>query len=399
MKLSKKALEIQFSPIRKFHPYSVEAKEKGKKVYHLNIGQPDIKTPSAFFDAIKNNSMDVLAYAPSQGLLDLQIAISKYFKDKNMDFEPEEVIVTQGGSEALTMVFTSILDKDDEVIIAEPYYTNYHTFVKNAGGKIVPITTKVEENYKYAERSKIEPLITSKTKALSIVNPGNPTGSVLTLEEMELIADIVIENDLWLIADEVYREFVYDNKEMNSFGKIERIKDRLIIVDSVSKRFSACGARIGCLVTKNKDILDSALKIGQSRLSCPTLDMIGSEALYNLDSSYFNEIRKEYEKRRDALFEELMKIDGIVCHKPAGAFYMMAKLPVESAEDFLVWLLTEFEDNGETVMFAPMEGFYATDGLGKDEIRIAYVLKEEEMVRAAELIRIGLQKYKELGNK
>ncbi|MGN0711388.1 MAG: pyridoxal phosphate-dependent aminotransferase [Anaerovoracaceae bacterium] len=399
MRLSQKVQDMQFSPIRKFNVYAIEAKAKGKKVYHLNIGQPDIKTPKAFMEAVRGFDSEVLAYAESGGLVQLQDAIAKYFSRFGMNIERKNVMITNGGSEALSMIYTCLLDYQDEVLVPEPFYTNYQTFIAQAGGKLVPITTTAEEGYKFAFADRIEKLITDRTRAISLVNPGNPTGTILSHEEMRVIADVAKKHDLWIIADEVYREFVYDGKDMSSFGQFEDVEDRVIIVDSVSKRFSACGARIGCIVSKNEELMSNTMKLAQGRLCCPTLDMIGATALYELDPSYFNEVKVEYEARRDAAYEEIMKIPGVVCNKPGGAFYMMVKLPVESAEDFLVWLLTEFDDNGETVMFAPIQGFYATKGLGKDEIRIASVLKKEDLVRGCELIRLGLEKYKALGHK
>ncbi len=399
MKLSQKVQEMQFSPIRKFNVYAIEAKAKGKKVYHLNIGQPDIKTPKAFMEAVKNFDSEVLAYAESGGLVQLQDAIAKYFQRFGMDIQREDVLITNGGSEALSMIYTCLLDYGDEVLVPEPFYTNYQTFISSAGGNIVPITTNAEEGYRYAFADRIEKVITDKTRAISLVNPGNPTGTILSREEMRVIADVAKKHDLWIIADEVYREFAYDGREMTSFGQLEDIKERVIIVDSVSKRFSACGARIGCIVSKNEELMANAMKLAQGRLCCPTLDMIGATALYELDPSYFNDVRAEYESRRDAVYEEIMKIPGVVCQKPGGAFYIMVKLPVESSEDFLVWLLTEFEDKGETVMYAPIQGFYGTKGLGRDELRIAYVLNKEDLVRGVELMRLGLEKYKALGHK
>ncbi|QHI73734.1 pyridoxal phosphate-dependent aminotransferase [Aminipila terrae] len=399
MKLSKKVQAMQFSPIRKFNVYAIEAKAKGKKVYHLNIGQPDIKTPKAFMEAVKNFDSEVLAYAESGGLVQLQDAIANYFNRFGMSIERKDVLITNGGSEALSMIYTCLLDYGDEVLVPEPFYTNYQTFISAAGGNVVPVTTNAEEGYRYAFADRIEKVITDKTRAISLVNPGNPTGTILTRDEMRVIADVAKKHDLWIIADEVYREFAYDGREMTSFGQMEDIKERVIIVDSVSKRFSACGARIGCIVSKNEELMSNAMKLAQGRLCCPTLDMIGATALYQLDPSYFNDVRTEYESRRDAVYEEIMKIPGVVCQKPGGAFYIMVKLPVESSEDFLVWLLTEFEDNGETVMYAPIQGFYGTKGLGKDELRIAYVLKKEDLVRGVELMRLGLEKYKALGHK
>ena len=393
MKLSNKVESMQFSPIRKFNPIAQKAKDAGKKVYHLNIGQPDVETPQCFMDAIKNYDSKVIAYAESGGLTVLQDAVTEYFKNYNMDIERRDMIVTTGGSEALNMTFLSILNEGDEVLIAEPFYTNYHTFATAAGGKVVPITTKAEEGYHYAKREQIEPLITEKTKAICCINPGNPTGTVLTRDEMKLIGEIAKEHDLWIIADEVYREFAYDGREATSFGQLDEFKDRVIIVDSVSKRHSACGARIGLLISKNEEFMKNVMKIAQGRLCVSTVDQIGAAALFRLPLSYYDEVKAEYCGRRDVVYEELMKIPGVVCQKPGGAFYMTAKLPVDNIEDFLMFLLTEFEDNGETVMFAPAEGFYATPGLGKDEMRIAYVLNQADMRRGVELIRLGIEAY------
>ncbi len=399
MKLSEKVLSMQFSPIRKFNVYAIEAKAKGKKVYHLNIGQPDIKTPKAFLEAIKNYDSEVLAYAESGGRVELLDAIAAYFARFDMKVERKNLLITNGGSEALSMIYTSILDPDDEVLIAEPFYTNYHTFATAAGGKLVPITTSAEDGYFYADAAKIEKVITPKTKAISLVNPGNPTGTILSRDDMRVICDVAKKHDLWIIADEVYREFAYDGREMTSFGQYADVEDRVIIVDSVSKRFSACGARIGLIYSKNEELMSNLMKIAQGRLCCPTLDMVGAEALYKLDPDYFKDVKVEYEHRRNVVYDELMKIPGVVCQKPGGAFYIVVKLPVESTEEFLIWLLTEFDDNNETVMFAPVAGFYGTPGLGKDELRIAYVLNEHDLVRGVELMRLGLEKYKATGHK
>ena len=327
-------------------------------------------------------------------MAELQDAICDYFKAYGMDFERDEVMVTNGGSEALTMVFNSILDPGDEIITAEPFYANYQTFVTTADGVIVPMTTRAEDGYDYADAELIESAITDKTRAIICTSPGNPTGRVLSMDDIRLIGELAIKHDLWIVADEVYREFAYDGKDITSFGMVPEIRDRVILIDSVSKRFSACGARVGCIVSKNKDLMDSVMKIAQGRLCCPTLDQIGAAALYRLDRSYYDKAREEYEARRDAVYDELMKIPDIVCRKPGGSFYIMAKLPVDDIEDFLMFLLREFDDNGETVMFSPAEGFYATPGLGKDEIRIAYVLNRDDMRRGVELIRLGLEQYK-----
>ena len=393
MNLSEKVLAMQHSPIRKFNPIAQKAKDAGKKVYHLNIGQPDIETPACFMNAIKAFDEKVIAYAESGGVTLLQDSISDYFKQYGMDYGRENIIVTNGGSEALSMIFISILNPKDEVLIPEPFYTNYHTFATMADGVVVPVTTTPEEGYHYADVAKIEAAITPNTKAICCISPGNPTGNVLTLEEMKLIGEIAERHDLWIIADEVYREFAYDNRDLTSFGMIKELEDRVVIVDSISKRFSACGARIGCIVTKNRNLLDNLMKIAQGRLCSPTVEQIGAAALYKLPKSYYDEVRAEYEARRDTVYDELMKIPGVVCQKPGGAFYLTAKLPVDDVEQFLMFLLTEFDDNGETVMFAPAEGFYATPGLGREEMRIAYVLNQKDMARGVELIRLGIEAY------
>lgn len=393
MELSKRILSIQHSPIRRFYTYANQAVKDGKKVYYLNIGQPDIKTPEVFFDAISDFKAKVLEYAPSQGIPGMINAIKKYYARYGMNFADDEILITTGGSEAIQFVLSTILNPGDEVIVVEPYYTNYGTFITAADGKMVPITTIAEDGYYYAKKELIEKAITDKTKAMLVTSPGNPTGNVLNKNEMRVICDIAKEHGIFIIADEVYREFVYDGKQMASMGEFEDAAQNVIIIDSISKRFSACGARIGCIVTKNKELYSNILKLCQGRLSVATLDQVGAAALYDLDPSYFDEVKKEYERRRDAVYEALMKIDGVVCKKPAGAFYITVKLPVENAEDFLVWLLTEFDVDGETVMFAPAEGFYVTPGLGKNEIRIAYVLNEKDLVKSAEIIRLGIEKY------
>lgn len=393
MKFSSRVQEMQFSPIRKFNPIATKVKAAGKKVYHLNIGQPDVETPECFMGAIKAYDEAVIKYAESGGVTALQDAVIDYYKPYGMNFERGDMIVTNGGSEALTMAFLTLVNPGEEVLVAEPFYTNYHTFLTTAGGKIVPITTKAEDGFTYATREQIEPLINEKTRAICCITPGNPTGNVLTLDEMKLIGEIAKEHDLFIIADEVYREFAYDDREVTSFGMLPEYADRVIIIDSVSKRFSACGARIGLLISKNKEFMSNAMKIAQARLCVSTVDQIGSVGLFRLPQSYYEEVKAEYCGRRDAAYEEIMKIPGTVCRKPGGAFYMTVKLPVDNVEDFLMFMLEEFEDNGETAMFAPAEGFYATPGLGKDEMRIAYVLNQADMRRGVELIRLGIEAY------
>ncbi|MBQ3552338.1 MAG: pyridoxal phosphate-dependent aminotransferase [Clostridia bacterium] len=398
MKLSDKVQLCNLSPMRKFHPYAVDAVKRGRKIYHLNIGQPDIETPPAFFNAIRNFEQDVLEYAPSPGIPKLIHEIQKYYANIGIDYQQDEILITTGGSEALQMLMLSILDNGSEVIIPEPFYPNYNTFVRSAGGVICPLTTTPEEGYHYADREKIEALINENTRAIMFTNPGNPTGAVLTHDELRMLADIAKEHDLYLIGDEVYREFVYGGEPLMSIGQIAGIEDNAIIIDSVSKRFSACGARIGTIISKNKALMQQLLKFCQARLSVATLDQIASAALYSVDGSYFDAVREEYKLRRDTCVKKLHDIPGVVCSEPKGAFYLMAKLPVDSADNFQKWLLTDFEDNGETVMFAPGDGFYATPGKGSNEIRIAYVLKQEKLERAMDLLALGIKAYNARNN-
>ncbi|AMJ40330.1 pyridoxal phosphate-dependent aminotransferase [Anaerotignum propionicum] len=399
MKLSDRVQAMQNSPIRKFNPMAAEAKAQGTKIYHLNIGQPDIVTPSVFMESIKGFDQKVLAYAESPGLPELQDSIIDYFKTFDMSLDRKDILITSGGSEALTLVFLSLINPGDEVIVAEPYYTNYLTFIQAADGVIKPVTTYAEDGYKYAYMDRLEAAVTEKTKMISIVNPGNPTGCILSREDMRVICDFAKKHDLWILADEVYREFAYDGREMTSFGQYEDVADRVIIIDSISKRFSACGARIGCLISKNADLMANVMKIAMGRLCCPTLEMVGATALYKLDPAFFSEVRAEYEKRRNVSYEALKKIPGVVCEQPGGAFYITCKMPVENTEDLLVFLLKEFRENNETVMYAPAEGFYATPGLGKNELRIAYILNAEDMARGIELLGKGIEAYKAAGHK
>ena len=395
MKFSSKALRCQQSPMRKFHPYAVAAAAAGKKIYHLNIGQPDIQTPKQLFDAVRNFHEPTLAYAPSPGIPALIDAICSYYARIGVTLDAGNVLVTTGGSEALQIACNCILDDGDEIIVPEPFYPNYHTFVTTAGASIHPLHTKPEEGYFFADRAKIEACITSKTKAIMITNPGNPTGTCLTREEMKMILDVAAEHDLYLIADEVYREFAYETGELLSFLQFGYGYENLILIDSVSKRFSACGARIGCLISRNVEFMAQALKYCQARLSVATLDQVAAAALYSVGPEYFAAVREEYHRRRDTVVRKLHEIPGVVCECPKGAFYLMAALPVDDAEKFQQWLLEEFDDHGDTVMFAAGGPFYATPGKGLNEIRIAYVLKQEDLERAMDLLALGIQKYNE----
>ena len=395
MKFSSKALRCQQSPMRKFHPYAVAAAAAGKKIYHLNIGQPDIQTPPQLFEAVRSFHEATLAYAPAPGIPSLIDAIRGYYARIGVTLDAGNVLVTTGGSEALQIACNCILDDGDEIIIPEPFYPNYHTFVTTAGASIHPLHTKPEEGYFFADREKIEACITSKTKAIMITNPGNPTGTCLTRDEMKMILDVAVEHDLYLIADEVYREFAYETGELLSFLQFGYGYENLILIDSVSKRFSACGARIGCLISRNVEFMAQALKYCQARLSVATLDQVAAAALYSVGPEYFAAVREEYHRRRDTVVRKLHEISGVVCECPKGAFYLMAALPVDDAEKFQQWLLEEFDDHGDTVMFAAGGPFYATPGKGLNEIRIAYVLKQEDLERAMDLLALGIQKYNE----
>ena len=399
MRYSERITTMQSSPIRKLAHIASSAKAKGIKIYHLNIGQPDIKTPKVFFEAVKNFNNEVLEYAVSPGLPELISSLQQYYTTYNMDFESDEILVTNGGSEALLFALMATCDPKDNILVPEPFYSNYNGFSQSINVNITPITTKAEEGFHLPSKEKIQSLITSKTKAILISNPGNPTGTVYTKKELYMISEIAKENDLWIISDEVYREFVYDGLEYTSFGNIKEVEDRVIIIDSVSKRYSACGARIGSIASKDKTIIAGILKLCQGRLCVSTLDQVGSVELYNTPSSYFTEVNNEYKNRRDVLYNELIKVKGVICKKPAGAFYIVAKLPIENAEDFVIWMLTDFNKDGETVMACPAEDFYATPGLGRDEIILAYVLKEDDLHKAAIILKEGLEKYLELKNK
>lgn len=392
MNISKRIQSVPPSTIMELLTFAEKAKNQCKKVYHLNIGQPDIITPEGFFQAIREYKGEVLEYALSEGLPELIEAIRKYYINYNLDFKNDEILITNGGSEALLFTILTICDEGDNVLVPEPFYSNYFNFSKSVGVNINPFTTLAENGFHLPNKNEIVSKINDKTKAILFSNPGNPTGVVYTREELEMIADIAFEHNLWIIADEVYREFVYDG-EYTSIGTIERVKDRVIIVDSVSKRYSACGARIGSLASKNKPFMEGILKLCQARLSVPTLEQIGAIELYKTDNSYLKEVKEEYRKRRDVLYNELIKIPGIICKKPSGAFYIVAKLPVKNADDFTKWLLSDFDKEGETVMPCPAEGFYQTSGLGVDEIRLAYILNTKDLSKAAILLKAGLEAY------
>lgn len=381
------------SPIRKLVPYAEGAKKKGHKVYHLNIGQPDIKTPEVALNAIKNNAIEILEYSHSAGFESYRTKLSNYYKNHGLPINTEDIIITTGGSEALLFAMGSTMDNGDEIIIPEPFYANYNGFSTASGVNVVPVISTIDEGFALPPISAFEKLITPKTKAILICNPGNPTGYLYSKEEILQLAEIVKKHDLFLIADEVYREFIYDGDEHFSVMNVPGIEQNAIMIDSVSKRYSMCGARIGCIVSKNKEVMATAMKFAQARLSPPTYAQIASEAALDTPQSYFDDVINEYKERRDTLISELNKIDGVKVATPKGAFYCIAKLPVKSADDFAKWLLDSYDNNGETVMVAPAAGFYSTPNVGLDEIRIAYVLKKEDLVRSVEILKDALAKY------
>lgn len=393
--ISLKGQSMPQSPIRKLVPYAEAALKKGKRVYHLNIGQPDIKTPQIALDAVKIHSLDILAYTRSEGSEEYRIKIAGYYAKQHIQVTHEDIIVTTGGSEALLFAFGSVMDSDDEIIIPEPFYANYNGFSTASNVKVIPVISKIDDNFALPPISEFEKLITPKTKAILICNPGNPTGYLYSEDEIKQLAALVKKHDLFLIADEVYREFAYDGRSHYSILQEEGLEEHAIMIDSVSKRYSMCGARIGCLVSRNKQVIQTALKFAQARLSPPTFAQIASEAALETPQSYFDEVIEEYVERRNILIAELQKIDGVKVAKPNGAFYCIVELPIKSADHFAQWLLEHFDVNGETVMVAPAAGFYSTPGVGENQIRIAYVLKNESLIKAVNIIEQALKVYKD----
>ncbi len=393
LKTSSRAINAPLSPIRKFVPLLQKAKKRGLDVFELHIGQPDLKTPAAILNKIKNFDEKIIRYTPSNGIPEVQSAWKKYFKDFGINFDESEIIITVAGSEAIVFALTTVCDPGDEVIVFEPFYTNYNGFSAMAGVKLVPVRTLVSTGFHLPKRAVIEKKISKKTKAILVCNPSNPTGTVYSKKELQMIVDVAKKHDLFILADEVYREFVYDGEKHYSIMDFPKARLRTIILDSVSKRFSACGVRIGCLASKNKDVINGATKFAQARLSSPMVEQLATVPLLLNSKAYTKKIVKEYKKRRDAVYEGLQKIPGIQCLKPKGAFYITVKLPVKSAEDFTRWLLAKFSYNNQTVMLAPAAGFYASKGLGKDEIRIAFVLSAPKMKQAMKVLRIALEKY------
>ena len=393
-KISIKGQKMPESPIRKLVPFAEDAKKRGLTVYHLNIGQPDIKTPQVALDAIKNTTVDVLSYSRSEGSEVYREKLAKYYAKHNIVVTSADIVVTTGGSEALLFTLGSIADAGDEIIIPEPFYANYNGFATASGIKIVPVESNISNGFALPPIATFEALITDKTKAILICNPGNPTGYLYTKEELEKLKALALKYDLFIIADEVYREFVYDGMKHHSIMEFEGLEQHAIMIDSVSKRYSMCGARVGYLVSKNKAVVATALKYAQARLSPPTYAQIASEAALETPQSYFDEVLTEYKQRRNTLIAALQKIAGVKVGSPKGAFYVIAELPVADADHFAQWLLESFSDTNETIMVAPASGFYSTPGSGKNQVRIAYVLKQENLLRAAALLELALKSYK-----
>jgi aspartate aminotransferase len=392
-KISQKAIAMPASPIRKLVPYAETAKKAGKIVYHLNIGQPDIETPEVALNAVRNMDRKVIEYSHSAGFESYRKGLSDYYKKTGLPIETEDIIITTGGSEALIFGFMTTCDPGDEVIIPEPFYANYNGFAVTAGLTVVPVASSIESGFALPPVEEFEKKITSKTRAIVICNPGNPTGYLYSQEELEKLRDIVLKYDLYLFADEVYREFCYDGAQPFSVMNLKGIEENVIMIDSVSKRYSMCGARIGALISKNKLVMSAALKFGQARLSPPTIEQIAAEAALNTPQSYFDDVVDEYVTRRNIMVDGLNAIPGVFCPKPSGAFYCVARFPVDDAEKFCQWLLEDFDYKGQTVMMAPANGFYSTPGSGKNEARIAYVLNQESLHNAVKCLEEALKVY------
>lgn len=391
--ISNRAKEMPPSPIRKLVPFAEEAKRKGRKVYHLNIGQPDIPTPKGMMDAFRNHNITVLEYGHSGGLWEYRQGLSRYYQKFDIQLNKEQILVTTAGSEAIIFAMMSTMDPGDEILIPEPFYTNYNGFAVEAGVKIIPLLSKAEEGFRLPPDAEIRAKISPRTRAVMICNPNNPTGYVYTWDELLRLQKLALEYDLFLMSDEVYREFVYDGKKHHSILHLKGIDERTIMLDSISKRYSACGARLGCLATRNQEILDTVLRFGQARLCPPTMEQIAGLAAIDTPKAYFDEVLKEYYQRREVVFEALARIPGAFGLKPSGAFYAIVKLPIDDADKFCTWLLQDFHDNNETVMLAPANGFYATPGLGQNEVRIAFVLNAASMKRAMSILEQALRAY------
>ncbi|MBS1646729.1 MAG: pyridoxal phosphate-dependent aminotransferase [Bacteroidetes bacterium] len=392
-KISEKAQHMPASPIRKLVPFADAAKKRGVKIHHLNIGQPDIETPASMLNAIKNANIKVLEYSNSAGIESYRKKLADYYQSHQIHVSAEDILITTGGSEALLFAFNTCFNAGDEVIIPEPFYANYNGFAVSANVVVKPVISSIESGFALPPISEFEKLITPKTKGILICNPGNPTGYLYSRAELEALKELVLKHDLFLLADEVYREFCYDGKAYTSVMHLEGLNNHVVLLDSISKRYSACGARIGAFISKNKEVNAAALKFAQARLSPPTYEQIGAEAALDTPPSYFKQVKEEYTERRNLLVSELNKIKGVYCPMPGGAFYCIAKLPVKDTDDFCEWLLKEFQYQGATTMMAPASGFYATPGKGKNEVRLAYVLKKEDLLQAVICLKEALRVY------
>lgn len=395
-KISSRAVGMQASPIRKLIPYAVAARKAGKNVFPLNIGQPDIATPEPIRQAIRAFDQEVIAYSPSQGEDYLLEAFAHYYQQNNIDLAVEDIIVTTGGSEAIFFALLSMCDIGDEVIVFEPFYTNYNGIAYETGVTLKALPTYAEDGFQLPPADQIEKAITDKTRAILICNPNNPTGTVYPREALEGLAAIAKKHDIYIVSDEVYREFTYDGLKHTSILQIEGMEQNAILLDSISKRYSACGARIGVIASKNKTVMEACMKFAQARLSAPTVEQWGAKAGLMMAPDYFIPILEEYQRRRDAVMQGLAKVEGVICKTPTGAFYVIAKLPIKDAERFAQWLLTDFDHHGNTVLVAPAGGFYATPGMGNDEIRISYVLEVNKLTKAMDTLAAGIKKFKQL---
>jgi aspartate aminotransferase len=397
MKISQRAVSIQESPIRKLAPLAAAARAQGVKIFNLNIGQPDVATPPEFLRAVSGFKEKVLEYGPSDGLPELREAMATYFARFEITVEPSEILITNGGSEAVMFAFNVVADDGEEIIIPEPFYTNYNGYAALANLNIVPVRTRAEDGFHLPPDDVLEAAVTPRTRAVLVCSPNNPTGTVLTWEELNRLATFAERHDLFLIADEVYKEFTYDGRRHRSILELQGVERRVIVVDSISKRFSACGARVGAVISRNPEVMAAVLKFGQARLCPPTLEQLGAIAAYRLDEGYFDRVREEYQRRRNIMYEALTRDQGIVLKRPRGAFYMIVKMAgVLDSEDFARWLLEEHRLEGETVLVAPAGGFYATPGAGGDEVRMAYVLEVPKLERAMAVFLTGLERYRAL---
>lgn len=392
-RISEKGVQMPASPIRKLTPFADQAKRDGKKVYHLNIGQPDIATPEVMLNAIKNITFNIWAYTPSEGTLTYRTKLTEYYNKLGYNIAPEDILVTVGGSEAITIAMQTCIDEGDEIIVPEPFYANYNGFARMSDVIVKPILSHIENGFALPPIADFEKLITDKTKGIIICNPNNPTGYLYSREELEALKELCLKYDLFLFSDEAYREFCYDGREFISPLYLDGIDENVVVIDTVSKRYSACGARLGCIITKNKEVIQSALKFAQARLSPGMVEQIAGTAAVDTPDSYFKEVNKEYTLRRNTLVKRLNAIDGVYCPNPGGAFYVVAKLPIDDADKFCQWILESFSHNNATIMMAPATGFYSTEGCGKNEVRMAYVLNTTDLNDAMDCLDIALKQY------